>query len=80
MDTDQNKGAIRKNVVAFPEVKRLEHELCRQCDHDKTCNSVCIAIECLSQLAKVRSPMAQLEYIYNVGTHLDLVNSSTMQE
>lgn len=57
--------------------REVEHGLCRLCPHDKECRSVCIAIESLVQLAKVRSPLAQLEYIYNVGTQLDLDNSFT---
>jgi hypothetical protein len=60
--------------------KHVDHELCRKCTHDKDCKSVCIAIETLVQLAKVRSPMAQLEYVYNVGTQLDLENSFTASD
>ena len=67
------------NVVDL-KYRKIDHELCRQCDHDKTCAQVCIAIETLVQLAKVRSPMAQLEYVYNVGTKLDLENSLTAND
>lgn len=54
---------------------QVDHELCRKCPHDHHCTEVCVAIETLVQLAKVRSPMAQLEYVYNIGTKLDLINS-----
>ncbi|MDQ0062377.1 hypothetical protein [Paenibacillus harenae] len=60
--------------------REVDHDLCRMCPHDKECRSVCIAIESLVQLAKVRSPLAQLEYIYNVGTRLDLDNSYTSKD
>lgn len=55
--------------------RRVDHELCRECPHDEECSHVCIAIETLVQLAKVKSPMAQLDYVYNIGTKLDLENS-----
>jgi hypothetical protein len=64
------------NVIEILAHKRLmNHELCRQCPHDETCDSVCMAIETLVQLCKVKSPMQQIEYVYNIGTHLDLDNS-----
>lgn len=69
------------NVIDFSDYSRVvNHDLCRECPHDATCPSVCIAIETLVQLAKVRSPMAQLEYVYNVGTRLDLENSLTAKD
>lgn len=71
--------SISNNVVDIG-YRQVDHELCRVCTHDKSCLSVCIAIEALVQLAKVRSPMAQLEYIYNVGTQLDLDNSITAKD
>lgn len=65
-------------VIDFTQhIRIVDHELCRECEHDKTCSSVCVAIETLVQLAKVRSLMAQLEYVYNIGTRLDLENSFT---
>jgi hypothetical protein len=68
-------------VVDFSNYRRnVNHELCRQCPHDETCTSVCIAIETLVQLAKVRSPMAQIEYVHNIGTQLDLENSFTAKD
>jgi hypothetical protein len=69
-----------EGAIINPNAVEVNHELCRACDHDKTCTRVCIAIETLVQLAKVRSPMAQLEYMYNVGTQLDLENSLTAED
>lgn len=75
MDTEVSK------VIDFTQhIHSVDHELCRKCPHDETCSSVCIAIETLVQLAKVRSPMAQLEYVYNIGSQLDLENSFTADD
>lgn len=55
--------------------REVDHNLCRECPHDEYCKSVCIAIEVLVQLAKVKSPITQLEYMKNISTSLDLENS-----
>lgn len=77
MDKSNEEGDNQMKPTLVEKIRHVDHELCRQCPHDDDCNEVCIAIEVLVQLSKTKSPMAQLESVYNIGTQLDLENSIT---
>ena len=70
---------INEFTYDYDPQRSVVHDLCDSCSKNNiTCmpsNPVCAAIEILVQLCKVKDGDKQLEYIYNIGTKLDLENS-----
>lgn len=56
-------------------INRVEHPLCKECDHYSECSSTCAAIEVLVKLAQQKTDHQVLDGVANVKTWLDLDNS-----